>query len=397
MAWIRVQRYASWMRTLNTEERSGLEESATRQFRLNAPAGGWFPALRILHCTITAHNLPYTDLLFSPHLEEVSIYFQQWGPSEVPRNLLPALVSTISALPTSALKSLWVSRVEPSTDIEDSISSVVLRCGPPLTRLTTAYKLSDAAVNHLIQLPHLHLWLSHGPPPNYSASSLPLVFPPLKHFTVEEGATLQWLSLFQRLEDRVSATSEVTPLSRVKESLKSLHIEGYPGPTIDASFTSPIRMFRNLIRLGVSALCRQDQCNFKLNNGDVTELAMSLPQLENLLLGYACPENTCATTAACLLPISVYCVGLDELEIHFNTTNIVDDLKNIPMDPRFLELRSLPRCKLRRLRANKMPLVLDGSDFQAVVDGMRDIFPSIQHIDGPIGAWSELSGKLQGN
>ena len=394
-AWNRVRRYAFWMRVLNMDERLALGEDAFRRFRLNAPAGGWFPALRILHCTTTAHSLPYIDLLFSSQLETVSIFIPQWGPSTISKNLLPSLASSISSLPASALRSLWISHVMPSRDLENSISSIVLRCGPLLTHITSAIPLSDAAVNHLIQLPSLRIWIIEGPPPNYSNSSLPPVFPPLKHFTLREGVTRKWLSLFQRLEDRAAAAPGVTPLSRLKESLESLNIGGYPGPIIDSSFTSPIRMFRNIIRLGVRACCHSDRCNFKLNNNDVTELVMALPQLEDLILGFPCPQNTCVTTAACLLPISVYCVRLRELEIHFNTTRIADDLESIPMDPGFPELRSLPRCKLGRLRAHEMPLVLDMSDFQAVVDWMRDIFPSIQGIEGPPGTWSELSRKLK--
>jgi len=84
-----------------------------------------------------------------------------------------------------------------------------------------------------------------------------------------------------------------------------------------------------------------------------------------------------------------------ELEIHFNTARIVGDLENILVDPRFVKLRSLSKCKLWCLRAHEMPLVLDESDFQAVVDGMRGIFPSIQAIEGLLGTWSELSGELQ--
>jgi hypothetical protein len=37
------------------------------------------------------------------------------------------------------------------------------------------------------------------------------------------------------------------------------------------------------------------------------------------------------------------------MEIHFNTTNIVDDSKDISENLRFQELHSLPKCTLSRL------------------------------------------------
>jgi len=359
------------MRKLVVDERSVLEEDAIRQFPINSPPGGWLPALRNLHCTILTYNLPFIDLLFSPHLERVSIFAPQWNNSRVPRDVLPILASTISGLPVSTLQSLWVRCTMPSADLEDAISSVVLRCGPSLAVLTSSFPLSDAAVNHLIQLPHLRTWSVNDPPPGYSVLSFPLVFPPLTEFTLGEGTAQGWLSLFQRLEDRVPATQGVTPLSRVKESLKCLNVNGPTAPIIDTSSTRPIQMFQNLVRLSVRAHCYGGQCAFRLDNGDVTELAMALPQLENLLLGSPCPKNTCVTTAACLLPISVYCAQLDAVETHFSTTNILGDLKNTSVDPQFRELRSLPRCMLRRLYTHAMPLTLDESDFQAVVDGMK--------------------------
>lgn len=63
--------------------------------------------------------------------------------------------------------------------LKDSFSSVALRCGPSLLEFTSPVPLSDAAINHLIRLPHLRTWRVEGPPPNYSASSLP----PLSHLS----------------------------------------------------------------------------------------------------------------------------------------------------------------------------------------------------------------------
>lgn len=89
---------------------------------------------------------------------------------------------------------------------------------------------------------------------------------------------------------------------------------------------------------------------FKLNNDDITKLAIALSQLEFLLFGKPCYEYTCATTVACLYLISVHCDKSRWLDIYFDTANIVDDFKNISEDPRFRELRSLPRCTLSHVK-----------------------------------------------
>ena len=263
---------------------------------------------------------------------------------------------------------------------EDSLSSVILRCGPQLTELSLPVALSDAAVNHLIQLSNLHTWRVEGPPPSYSALSLPLVFPPLKKFTLGEEFARGWFSLFERLERNVSAQG-MTPLSRLKESLKSLNVGRSLSSSVNVSLISTIRIFHNLATLDVGVRCHDKDiwgsCTFKLNNNNVAELAMALPQLDYLRLGYPCSENACATTAACLLLISVHCIRLRVLEIHFNTTNIVGDLENISKDPQFEELRFLPRCTLLWLEVFQMPLDLDESNLDTVASGMVNIFPSL--------------------
>jgi len=406
-AWSRLQRYASWMHHLHVDERLVLGEETFRKLRVNSPPGGWFPALQDLSWCITRSTHPYTDLFFSPHLKciDISVPYS-WSNSKVPRKILPAITSIISALPTPTLRDLSI-EVDchgiPSGYFKDSLSSVILHCGPSFT-VFSPIPLSDGAVNHLIHLPHLRIWHTEHPPPSYSASSLPLVFPPLIQFTLGEGAAQGWLSLFKRLGNCVSSTQDTTPLSRVRESLEFLTIENFPGFTIDVSLVSIIQAFRNLDHLNVGAQCHDEdgngQCTFKLSNENVTELAIALPQLEYLLLGYVCHKNTCATTIACLLPLSVHCAKLRSLEIHFNTTNILDDLKIISGDPRFQELRFLPKSPLSCLGVRQIPLALDESDFETVAGGMTDIFPYLERCDGSDVVWDGLNKKiaeLQGN
>jgi len=398
--WKRVHRYASWMRRISVGCRKVLGEAAIRQFRLNSPADGWFPALRVLDWVITEHNLPYIDLVLSPSLEAITISTPPWWIlPRFTRSILPALTPIFSVLPAPTLQTLHFSTDNhdiPWEDLKNSFSSVVLRCGPSLTTLVSSVPLSDAAVDHTIRLPHISTWVVEGPPPNHSPSYSPTVFPPLTQFGLGVTAGYGWLSLFQRLEDHVSTTQSMTPLYRVKESLKSLSV-GYSSaiPIVDISLISPIRIFRNLATLDVATSYYHGQCTFGLNNNDITELVMALPQPERLHLRSPCQENTCATSVVCLLQISVRCHKLGILSIHFNTTNIVDDLKNIPVDPQLQELCSLPRCTLPFFEAHGMPLTIDESDFKTVVDGMRDIFPSLGFCTPLEGTWDGLARRIE--
>jgi len=403
-AWNRVRRYASWMRCVKVDDSSVLTEDTYHKLRLNSPAGGWFPALQTLSWDVMKSNLPHIDLFLSPHLKRISI--SPPSSQTIPHEILPAIASAISTLPASALETLLMEidqDMVPPSYLKDSLSSVVLRCGPSLTRFTSLVPLSDAAVNHLIQLPHLRTWHTGGPPPTYAPSSLPPVFPPITKFTLESCAANGWLSLFKHLEHTASTIHGATPMSRVKQSLKSLNIiEGSPDPIIDVSFTSTIQIFRDLVSLNVWTDCHDNngggQCIFRLDNDDVIKLVTTLSQLESLLLGDPCFENTCTTTVACLLPISVYSTKLRDLTIHFNTTNVVEDFKGISRDPRFQELRSLPRCTLSCLYVSQTPLTLDGPGFETVANGMTDLFPALQNIVGDERAWWQLDeriGKLQ--
>ena len=405
--WNRVRRYASWMREVHVEEWSTLENDAFLKLRLNSPPGGWFPALQRLSLYITEPNLPHANLFFSQHLKELYIrlpwYWRIYG---IPPDILPVIASTISTLPTSSLQLLVVRTRDPRVPWEyfkDSFSSVILRCGPSFMEYISPVPLSDAAVNHLLQLPLLRAWSTHDPPPCCSTSSFPLAFPPLEELTLREGAIHGWVSLSKRLESGVSTTQAVTLLSKMKGSLRSLNVETLPGFIIDTSFTSLVQIFRNLVNLDVAADCQDEegkevegQCTFKLNNDDVVGLSMTLSQLESLVLGHPCSRNVCITTVACLLPISVHCPRLRKLEIHFNTTNVIEDFKNISEDPRFQELRLLPKCPLTYLNVHRTPLTLDESGFETTANGMTDIFPSLRACCGLEYIWNRLSRRITG-
>ena len=390
------------MRKVSLDEQTSLGEEASNKLHSNIPPGGWFPALRDLSWCITELNVLYIDLFLSPHLQRIFISASSsWNYTGVPLAILPTLASITSALPASSLERISVENSDlkiPWARFKDSFSSVILHCGPSFTKYDSPVPLSNAAMDHLIHLSRLHTLRIHGSPPTYPTSSLPLVFPPLKELTLGEGAACGWFLLLRRLEDGASTTQGVTPLSKAKEFLTILDVEDMPGFNIDPSSVSTIQCFRNLVDLYVDVFCPDEdgrgQCSFKLSNNNVTELAMALTQVESLILGHPCSKNTCLTTVACFLPISAYCSQLYELEIHFNTTNLVDDLKNILEDPRFQQLRSLPRCPLEGLKVFRMPLSLDESSIETVAKTMIDIFPSLTSCEERARGWERLSLEI---
>ena len=383
------------MHRIEVDEWRVLGEDSVRKFRSNSPAGGWFPALQVLHWTIAESNLHYADLFLSRHLTDIFISPSSfWFKAGIPHDVLPAVASTIYTFPTSALRSLRIHSMKPQEGLHGPLSSVVLRCGPSLTKFDSMIPLSDAATTHLFRLPHLHTWRTKGPPPDFPPSSLPLVFPSLVELALCDRSACGWLSLLERSEQTVPTTQGS---SGVRESLRSLIIR-IPPAGIDGSLLSKIRILRNLVYLSIQFCCSNGRCGFKLNNDDVAKLAMELPQIETLVLGYTCGENTCATTVACFLPISACCVKLQYLRIHFSTTNIIDDLKNVFEDPRFQELSSLPRCALTRLDADHVPLSFEEAGLETVARGLVDLFPSLERCLG-YGSWgkiSEIIGKLRG-
>jgi len=374
------------MRRFCSDSWVALGEDTIHKLRFNSPAGGLFPALKDCYWWITECNLPHADLFLSQNLKKIHISMSLLEEPENLHKILPTIALAISELPASTLQHLRVDtgRGVPWAHLKDSLSSVVLRCGPSLTEFSSQIPLSDAAVGHLIHLPYLNTWHVEGLPPSYSPSSFPLDFPPLVKFVLGEGAARGWLSMLKRLEAHVSPAQGTAPLSKTKESLKYLKITQLTSLIVDVPLASSIRMFRNLVDLDISTFPNEgeDQCTFKLNNEDVAGLAMSLPQLESLLLGYPCDKNTCVTTVACLLQISVHCIKLQKLGIHFSTTNIVDEFKSLSEDSRFRELRSLPRCPLQRLELHRISLVINELEYGSVVNGMISIFPSLELLMG---------------
>ena len=120
-----------------------------------------------------------------------------------------------------------------------------------------------------------------------------------------------------------------------------------------------------------------DRCVFRLTDGDVKILAIALPRLQSLQLGRVCIYNTCNTTIASLMSISIHCSDLAYLQIHFNTENIVGDIQHLLGES---VGQDKTKCKLQGLHVGELPLELDSGGVEIVAMGLGVIFPHLTHI-----------------
>jgi hypothetical protein len=361
-------------------------------FRLsrNSPGGVLFPRLGWLHWDInTTHNaLSSFRLFLSPHLKIVTFYVHPNQPV-MPWDHLAALVQIISCLPTSLEHlSLTCNQVEEGP-LRGKLSSLFLQYGSSLKGFVVDIPMSEAAIQHIIQLPNLHWWLTVQAPPR----AIPLsIFPSLEDLRIANEAALPWLPLLASHGKGAAQEGSVptTPHTNVGETLK--HLGCFMNTIVDSTFLSSILEFQNLVSLCVESICpNPGDCTFRLTDDNVESLAAALPRLEMLELGRPCHLNSCNTTVASLLSISNHCPALTGLEIHFKTLTIVDDIR------RLLGGRTSdqPKCRVHELSVGDLPLEVGGEDIDTVAMGLKAIFPCLMDFPDSEGQWDEVKSKLE--
>ena len=301
---------------------------------------------------------------------------------------MAALVHVISLL-TSSLEDLTCNfHTRREALLEDAISSFVCRRGSSLRSFNSDVLLSEAAIHHLMQLPNLRCWAAsyHEPPP----TPPPVAFPPLKVLSLKQAA-LPWLHLFASHGKEIVQEGSIPAASRsnIKETLESLMY--LSATTIDPTFVSSVINFRNLAFLQVNGYCLGPEgCISRLTDGDVERLAAALPRLETLRLESPCSSNSCNTTVASLMSISVNCLNLMVLEVHFNTVDIVRDLRLL-IDGSSGHDR--PKCKVGGLMVGDVPLDVHEVDVETVAMGFRAILPCLANFIGS-GKWLSVQAAL---
>ena len=386
--WARLKRYASWMRSLHLSCHEFHSSDTLSQLSSNSPGGLLLPKLERLHWSFERlmHAIPFFRLFLSPHLQHVTLstYMRR-----IPEHLLVPLAQMISLLPTSLeyLSFVWVRGNDELLD--DAVSSFVCRCGPSMRSFETCAPLSEAATNHLMQLPNLSHWFTVQGPPRVIPTS---IFPSLESVHLYKPEALPWLHLLSTHERGTLQDGSIpaTSYTNIREMLRSLEC---PRTILNSTLLSSIVKFRNLVKLVIhNDVCpKTGDCTFRLTDDNMENLATTLPRLKNLRLGHPCLSNSCDVTVASLLSISVNCPDLTVLETHFSTQTIVSDMQDLLDGGAGCDRI---KCKVRSLVVGWLPLRVSGKDTETVAMGFKTIFPCLTNFDCWGRDWLELNSKL---
>ena len=373
---------------LDTEEISG---DAFALLVSNLPPDGvLFPNLEWLHWGVDRGGFPFAFRLFlSSHLQRVTLYDD---PNLDPtlRLRTKALVQMVSVLPASLEQLSVLCGGRKSKRLGEAMSSLVCRCGSSLRRFATRVPLSEEAVLHLIQLPNLSYLRTYHEPPQVVPMN---TFPSLEHLRLASQDALPWLHLFAS-HDRAITLSDPGPPPNARDRLKSLEFPKYT--VVDSKLLCSIVTFRNLAMLRIhtdDCTGGDPDCIFRLTNDDIQNLVIALPRLKILRLGKPCPSNTCNTTIDSLVSISVKCLSLTALEIHFNTRELVSDVLRL-LDGGVAHDKA--KCKLRALSVGSLPLEALEEDSETIAMGFKAIFPCLKSLREGNARWRKVQSKLRG-
>ena len=309
----------------------------------------------------------------------------------------------ISALPISSVKSLRLSVIADGKS-RDAIFSLFKTCPKSLTTLEVVRmdQLRDGSWCRIMILPRLRSLDTDQFPPSMFPPSCPVFFPSLHQAKFCGPAAPRWIHFLSETCGQ-KVTSDTGSRPRIVAPRLSRLYCGYD-VKLDGTFISCFRIFRNLSALRLANGCTRGSCTFRLTDEDITQFAMGLPGLKQLSFGTPCPRNNCLTTVDSLLTLSTYCKGLRELEIHFNTRNLAQDMKESLNNP--LRRNSYPpsRCPLVVLDVGLVPLTADalGRDVFPTLAGLVDIFPQLKGIKyslavpGGSWGWGQLAAQLPG-
>ena len=309
--------------------------------------GPFFPNLNGLTFVIDyiPPNLDLSRLYCSPNLRNFTLLINPYAVKN-PEDL-KLFDRMISRLPPSLEHLVVRCGRQDSELLRNRLSSFVLKCGSSLKRLNTSVPLSKEAILHLINLPNLADWeTSQAPDKNLKS------FPPsLERFRIETPEALGWIVAPPH---KVSVGQNNSALARphiaARDNLKSLEIG--PGITVDSKLLSCLLPLRNLTYLMVAGTCVKKTCNFGWTDDNIHDLTFALRRLQFLYFQHLCSSNTCKSTVASLVSISVNCLDLGELQIHLNTKNIVSDMNRLIQEG---TLDKRPECNVVIKRLSVIP------------------------------------------
>ena len=377
-----------------------------------------FPNLHEIIICIDPATLPFLPRLVSPHLRVFSVFVE---PDDTQYfSDYDFLEDAISAIPASSLQRFALGtelqhlEFYASSEFKQEVSSTVLRCGAALKCLDTGTELSEQALLHVIQLPCLRtLKLRHESPPKIAdmiSLQDTIILPSLRSLSIFSLTSHAWLSFINDFlwhhpaATAIQGSGQPQAQIGIHSTLEELRF--WCGEVPKWTVLKQALAFKNLTTLEIEEYCGGDECDFDLTDDNVTTLAKALPRIQELLLSHPCQWNICQTTFRSLATLSANCVELRDLDIHFNTINLVGDIKSFleSDDPAIQKLRQGQCCNVTVVKICPTPLNLDGPGLEAVARGFLFAFPLLgsQPID-PIQpnslttapAWSCLNDAIR--
>ena len=383
----RLKRYTSWMRRLDMRE-WGLSEELTQL--VLPPSDGTPPPLplhlRKLNWWLNETNFSFLARFLTPDLVDIVITTNALnGPGEtveswdnLPSGVVPILCSAIRLFPTSIQRLCLQLGNGPQIHLTEEISAFILRCGETLREFNTNVVLSTQAIVHLMKLPNFGTWVTEQGPPQvtdlirHGVPDGPFsLFPSLEAVTMSGGPVLRWLPLFGDVEDRTP------PWTMAGKGLSAITYS-HPTLSLDSFLISMFLPLKALVEVQINTDCLFHTCSSELTDQDVERLAIALPKLEALTLGgWPCSSDTCPTTIRSLLTLSIHCIQLKFLNIHFRMATLRTDVLDMLGYAYSQGLHSKPKCALETLVAQEMQLQLFDYDPALISMGMLMLFPSL--------------------
>ena len=398
----RLKRYASWIRRLVVSV-WGFPKDITK---LLVPTPSDVQpflhfTLRELDWWLNKFNFSFLTTFLSPHLTKIDIRADPFGrlSGSVDRSTGKASTEVVSVV-RSAIKmfpsSLQFLRIflgigqgaglTEGIGLTEEISTFILGCGESLREFHSNLALSPEAVAHLVNLPNLRDWTTEQKPPRITAlihdgipGGFTSLLPSLESLQLKGEEALEWLSIFDTTKNRYP------PRTVVGRNLSRLL---YIDSTLiaDSNMLSKLFPLTNLVGITLGLRCMSPEvagCASRFSDQDVEHLALALPNLEALRLGEApCSAKTCPTTILSLFLLSIHCLNLKLLSIHFRTTDVSMDVMAMVDYAHSNDLHRRPRCALDVLVAGNQIVPPEDHEFALISMGISAVFPSLTRIEG---------------
>ena len=400
--WERVNRYANWMQNLSIYEDwmgPNLSPKAWQELSVIRPAH-LLPNLQSLEWYSATDTFVFINLFRSPRLTSLNV--------RVISNI-PNVVPVLASLPVEKLEELRFLDLSGDRAVQDTISNLVLRTTDTLRSIEVSSDLSDAAIRHVIRLPNLNDASVRFSNLDRRAAPVDAAFPSLRTLETRVDSNGGWKYV---MEDITNLESVVLHSRTVLHPEEVVHVfgflinKGFHWTMHRLSFAvfepcgltppilTPLYKFGSLTRLSVTSPCDPMECQSRLTDGSLAQLAEALPLLVELLLGdVPCGSPARGVTLAGLHPLSVHCVHLETLQIHFSALDIPTDIPEDALsNPSDLVPLSPNHCRLFQLVVGGLPISTSGRSPLIVAYFLHQMFPRLSKIvrtlaDSP---WGEV-------